>query len=93
MYFTSICLFIIFVIFPSEKINNKIILKIIKQITNYTAGIYLTHIPIREYLKPYIKDIKDANIKGCIIIYITCYFICFIGSLLFGRTKLRNLFE
>lgn len=92
MYFVSICIFIIFAIFPLEKLKNKIILSIIKQITNYTAGIYFIHLPIRDYLKLYIKTVKNRTMKGCIIIYLVCYFICFLGTFIFGKTKLRNLF-
>ena len=92
MFFISICLFIISALFPSEKKNNEIIIKIIKQITNFTAGIYYTHVPINRFMKPYIKIVKDGTLKGCIIVYLICYFICFIGSAIFGKSKLRNLF-
>ena len=79
MFFLSICLFIIFALFPSEKIGNKILIKIIKQITNFIRGIYYTHVPIDSYMRHYIKDVKDGTLKGCIIVYLICYFICFIG--------------
>ena len=92
MYFASICIFTIFVLFPSEKIKNKIIIKIIKQITNHTAGVYFLHINIYKYMVSYIKSFQQKTIKGCIINYVICYSICFIGNLIFGKTKLRNLF-
>lgn len=92
IYFLSIFLFIIFALFPSDKIENKIIIKIIKQITNYTAGVYYLHISICRYIKPYIKLVEKRTIKGCIIIYLSCYFFCLIGNLIFGKTRLRNLF-
>ena len=92
MFIVSICLFIIFALFPSEKIKNKNIIKIIKQITNYTAGIYYIHVPINNYCKFYIKSIEQQTIKGCMINYLICYFICLIGNVIFGRTILRHLF-
>ena len=92
MYFPSISLFIIFALFPSDKINNKIIIKIIKQITNYTAGVFYIHVPVYNYAVFYIKSLKNKTLKGCIIIYLICYLICFIGNHLFGKTILRNLF-
>ena len=92
-FLKSICTFIIFAMFPSEKIKNKVIIKIIKQITNYTAGIYFLHMELSTYLSNYIIPIKDRTIKGCIILYLICYLCCFLGSHIFGKTKLRHLFE
>ena len=91
-FFLSISIFITFGMFPSEKIKNKIIIKVIKLITNYTAGIYYIHIAIDRYIESYIISIKKKTMKGCIILYLICYFISFIGSLIFGKTKLRHLF-
>ena len=93
MFFISIFIFVLFAVFPSEKINNKIILKIIKQITNHTGGVYYLHFQIDKIASPYFKPIRNKTIKGCIINYIICYYICFIGNLIFGKTILRNLFE
>lgn len=92
-FFVSICIFISFAMFPSEKIKNKKIIQIIKQITNYTAGIYYLHLQITEYTSKYIIQIKYRTIKGCLIIYLLCYLFCFIGTFIFGKTKLRHLFE
>ena len=91
-FIISICVFITFVMFPSERIKNKIIIKIIKQITNYTAGIYYIHFKLSGYISNYIVPIKNRTIKGCIIIYLICYLISFLGILIFGKTKLRHLF-
>ena len=91
-FFISICIFIIFAMFPSEKIKNKRLITIIKQITGYTAGIYYTHCLITEYICNYIILIKKRTLKGCIIIYLICYLISFVGILIFGKTKLRHLF-
>ena len=91
-FIISICIFITFVMFPSERIKNKIIIKIIKQITNYTAGIYYIHVRLYRYISDYIEPMKNRTIKGCIIIYLLCYLISFLGILIFGKTKLRHLF-
>lgn len=93
LFFVSISVFIIFAMFPSEKINNIIIIRIIKIITKYTAGIYLLHHQIGYYISNYISYVKQRSLKGCIIIYLLCYLICFFGIIFFGKTKLRHLFE
>lgn len=93
MYFLSICIFIIFSMFPSEKIKNKRVINIIRKITNHTAGVYFMHVPVFEYTEMYIIWIQRMTIKGCVIVYLICYFICLIGTKIFGKTKLRNLFE
>ena len=93
MFLISICIFIIFAMFPSEIIKNKIIIKIIKQITNHTAGVYYLHITLYFYLYNYNIHIRNKTIKGCMINYLICYLICCIGSFIFGKTKLRSLFE
>ena len=92
MFIFSICIFIIFAVFPSEKINNKIIILIIKQLTNHTAGVYFLHLPVYYNASYYIKTIGQLTIKGVMMNYIVCYCICFIGNCIFGRTILRHLF-
>jgi hypothetical protein len=92
MFIFSICIFIIFALFPSEKMKNKIIIKFIKQLTNYTAGIYYMHLSVFYYTCSYIKSIKQKTIKGCMINYLICYCISLIGNFFFGRTLLRHLF-
>jgi hypothetical protein len=93
MFIVSICIFIGFAVFPSELIKNKIIIKIIKYITNYTAGVYYLHLPLDRYLNKIIIPIQKRTFKGCVINYIFCYFICFFGCLFFKKTRLRNLFQ
>ena len=93
LYIISTGIFISFAMFPSEKIKNKYIIKLVKLITNHTAGIYYCHIIVYRYTQFYIQPIKDGTIKGCIIIYLISYLICFIGSFIFGNTILRHLFE
>lgn len=92
-YFETICAFFIFFSFPSEKIKNKIVIKIIKIITGHTGGVYYLHLSVNRYFKNYIKPIGKGTTKGSVIIYLICYIICFIGKIIFGKTILRNLFE
>lgn len=89
----SICIIFIFSLFPSEKITNMRLIIILKFITNYTAGVFYLHNTIIFYFKNIINPIKRGSFKGCIIVYLICYFISFIGIKIFGKTKLRNLFS
>ena len=89
----SSVLFIITLMIPSEKIKNKYIIDIIKLITSKTPGIYFLHTTVANYFCNFIKLIKNRTFFGCVIIYITCYFICFLGIKIFGKSKFRNLFQ
>jgi len=88
----SICLVFVFSLFPSNKINNIKIRKILKHISNYTEGVYYLHIHIILYFKDFIKPIKNGTLFGLFIIYLICYFISFIGMQLFRNTKFKYLF-
>jgi len=92
LHIKSLIIFLLFLLLPSEKITNINIIKIVKIITNFTSGIYYLHKPVYFYISNYIKLIKQQDILGCLIIYLICYFISFIGIKIFGKTKLRNLF-
>ena len=59
VYLTSISIFICFAMFPSEKIKNKIFIKIIRKITNHTAGIYYLHLIVYSYFKEYFIIFKN----------------------------------
>lgn len=89
----AICLIFIFSLFPSNKITNNTIGKILRNISNHTAGVYYLHNEIIIYFKNYFDPIKKGTLFGLFIIYIICYLICFIGMLLFGKTKIKNLFS
>lgn len=89
----AICLLIIFILIPFEKIKNQIIRIFLKIITNYTGGIYLLHNIIRDNLNKRVLIIKKKTINGAILIYLFSYFICLIGTKIFGNTKLVNLFN
>ena len=88
----SICLVFIFSLFPSNKIANIKIGKILKHISNYTEGIYYLHTHIILYFKGFIKPIKNGTLFGLFIIYLICYIISFIVMQLFGKTKFKFLF-
>ena len=89
----SIFLIFIFSVIPFEKIENKLIINILKYITNYTAGIFYLHWSITIYLKNFVRPIKQKTFFGCIIIYILCYIISSIGISQLGKTKFRYLFS
>ena len=89
----SICIVFIFSLFPSEKIKNKYFSKFLTLITNYSAGIYYLHVPIHWYFEDYIDYIKNKTFFGVIINYLICYFICFIGIKIFGKTPIKYLFS
>lgn len=88
----SMLLFIIFYLIPIAHIKCKQIIFFIKQISNYTQGIYWQHEIIRDYLKIKFSIIKNKTFQGCIIIYTISYFISFIGFKILGKNKLKYLF-
>ena len=90
----SICIFLIFLSFPSNKITNNKIENILKIITSYTAGIYFSHCLLGR--GEIIKLILNKNLHtifGCLSIYLICFTLCFILDKLFGKTFLRHLFK
>ena len=89
----SSLLFLIFLIIPYEKINNKYIIKIIKIFTSNTSGIYFLHTNVIRYMAKYNKQVKNGTLSGSIIIYIISYFISLIGTKIFGKTKFSCLFQ
>lgn len=90
--FVSIGLFLIFALFPFDKIKYSFIISIIKQITSYTGGVYYLHPEIHSIFKYNLKVIKNRELRGCIVNYIFCYLICFFGSKAFKESKLKYLF-
>ena len=85
-------LFIIFSILPFENIKNTTFLKIIKNATNYSGGIFYLHMKVREILNNEILIIKNGTLIGCFLIYIICYFISFFGAKIFEKSNLKYLF-
>lgn len=85
-------LFIIFGIMPFDYINNTLLIKIIKQITSFTGGIYYIHYGVRTIFSTYFKIFDIGDLKSCLINYLVCYFICYLGSIIFINSYLRFLF-
>ena len=83
-------LFIIFSLFPFEKLKNKFIISIIIFFSNYTGGIYYFHLLIRDALR--VNIIKQKKFQGTLMIYIISYIICLVGSNIFGKTRLKYIF-
>jgi hypothetical protein len=92
IYIKTISLIFIFLMFPSDKITNSKTKKFLRQITNYTPGIFYLHYTVFVYLKKFIESINNGTFFGCVIIYIISYFFCFIGTKISGKSKLKNLF-
>ena len=90
--FSAVFLFIIFSQISFRWIKNQNIIDFIKEITKYTGGIYYIHIIIANYLKNIFLLIRNRTITGCIIIYLVCYIICFIGIRISKSNKCRYLF-
>lgn len=87
------CLIFIFSLFPSEKITNSKIKKILICLTSYTPAVFYLHWTIYIYFKEFVMPIKRGSFFGCIIIYFICYSISFIFIKFVGKTKLKNLFS
>ena len=86
----SICLFIVFSLISFKFMNN---FKMILQISKFTPGIYYLHFPIMKYFINFITAIKNKQLFGSFLIYLICYFICFIGGNIFKKSKLIYLLE
>ena len=95
----SSLIFLLFELFPSNIISNKIIITGIKQITNYTMGIYVLHVPIAKYMNVKIINYKSVNIvhsgnfTASLIIYLICYLCSFLCIKIVKITKMSNLFS
>ena len=95
----NICAIFLFIIFSQisfnctkKNKNENFFIFIIKNFTRYTGGIYYLHIIIYIHMGKLLLLIKKKTIVGCIIIYLICYSICFIGTKLTKSTKLSYLF-
>ena len=88
----SICAIFIFSLFPSDKITDKNLQKVFNLLTNYSAGLFYLHIPIRNYGSKYIDEIKNQTFLGIVYNFLICYSISVVGDLIFGKTPLKYLF-
>ena len=87
------CIFLSFSLIPIENLLNTISIKILKQITRYTGGIYYMHYLVGNFylLKRYFNTL-NGTILGCLIIYLICYILCSFGIKLFGKNRLKYMF-
>ena len=88
----GICLILFFSLLPFDKIQNSFIKTFFIHITNFTGGIYYLHPEVKLIFKNEFISIYHGTFKGCILIYIISYFICFIGSKIFSKNSLKFLF-
>ena len=91
--FVIICFFLFFSLIPFKYIKNNIINKIIRQLTNYTGGIYYIHTIVRDIHKKYSFFVIKKNYYYSLIIYIICFLICFFGNKITKNYKLKYLFN
>ena len=89
---TSVNVFIFFFIIPFENINKKI-QNIIIILTKYSGGIYYLHTQLWRILRIKFTIIKNKQLSGCLINFLLCYQICFLGTKILGKTKLKYLFN
>ena len=89
----AVSLVFFFSVFPSEYLQNKKLINIIRQITNFTAGIFYLHYTVYIYLKNYIQFIKNGTFLGCVFIYLISYLISFFSLKFAGKTIFKNLFS
>ena len=92
IYVKTIFLIFIFLMFPSNKITNSKTKIFLRQLTNYTPGIFYLHYTVFVYSKMFIESIKSGTFFGCVNIYIICYLFSFIGTKVSGKSKFKNLF-
>ena len=77
---------------PFDKIRNKNLMVILNKLTSYTGGVYYLHVAIANLSGKYIYLIRRRTFKGCLLIYLYCYLICFIGDFIFKKSFLKYLY-
>ena len=77
---------------PFDVKNNEKKDFIIKHMTNYTGGIYYLHTKINNILSSKLLIMKNKTFIGCILNYLLCYSICFLGIKTLRKTQLKYLF-
>ena len=87
------CLFFCFLL-SFDKLKNINIIKIIDILSNYTAGIYFTHMLIgKSYSVRFLLGNNINTIFGCFNIYIISYIFCFIIDRIFSNRTFKNLIK
>ena len=90
--FGSINLFLLFGSLSFEKIKNEKYIHIIRNITQFTGGIYYIHGIFRDYLRKYTNFFAKCSYLSSVCIYIICYIFCFVGNKIFTNYKIKYLF-
>ena len=91
-YLFSISLIVLFNNLPFYKLINE---NIIKRISMHTGGIYYIHIDINSLINKHVifrYHLKKGTIIICVLNYLICYILCFIGFRIFKKNKLKYLF-
>ena len=88
----GVCLFISFSLIPFENIKKMLFLKVIRQLTSNTGGIYYFHGIIGIFIKK-LSFITYNYFFNCFIIYIVCYIICIVGTKIFNKSIVKYLFN
>ncbi|MBQ6334428.1 MAG: acyltransferase [Erysipelotrichaceae bacterium] len=79
--YLALCIVTFAFLTPLEKLSLPIKKAIIK-ISDYSLGIYCIHRLINTLLKVFIPSISLQSFERCVLLYIICYFICFLIDLL-----------
>lgn len=88
----AITLIFIFEIISPYKISNKYIKRFLRNLTNYTGGVFYLHYTVYLIFKNFIKPIERCTFLGCVIVYFLCYLLCLIGVKISRKSKIKNLF-
>lgn len=86
-FFVAISLMTLFYFLPFNQLPKKV-LSIINGLTRFTMGVYGMHMLIGRLLNIIFTkfDIAIGSLKGCVFIYILCYFVSFVLSRMPSRT-------
>ena len=78
--------------FSTLHFDNLILNTIIRNITQFTGGIYYIHLIIKSYLQRYLSFFGKRSYFSSLIIYFICFGICFFGTKLLKKHELKYLF-
>lgn len=65
----ALCMIFIFTLFPSDKIKNNVVKKLLTILINYSAGVFYLYMSVLSYFKCYFEDIKKGIFLGIILNY------------------------
>ena len=92
LYLFTISLIVLFTIIPFYKLK---IENIIKLISLHSGGVYYIHNNINSLINQHLifrYNLTKGTITICIVNYLICYMLCFIGFRIFKKNKLKYLF-